>query len=142
MKRLGFIVALLLGVNMLWAQPPGGGQRVSIEERQLQELKSLKTALDLDKDQVKGVKEFQSDFAKSMETIRSGMGQNNDRKAMREEVDKLRDKFDADVKTLLTDEQKPKYLEYLKKRDEQMQQQRQGKGRGQGQGQGKNRNIQ
>ncbi len=132
MKKLGTILVLFLGLNAIWAQGPGGGQRMSMEERQAQELKNLTKALDLDENQITAVKELQADFAKEAKELRSGMQQGGDRQAMREGMYKLRNQFDVDVKAVLTKEQYPKFEEYIKNRDSQMQQ-RQGQGQRQGQ---------
>lgn len=133
MKKLALFIVLLLGVSAMWAQPQQGRQRMSIEDRQAQELKNLKEKLELNKEQEKSVISFQKAFAKEVNTLRSQMSQGGDRGAMREKMTTLRKKFDADVRTILNDEQKVKYDALLKKREAQMQQ-RQGQGQERKQG--------
>ena len=131
MKKLALLFVLVLGLNSMWAQEQRGGQRMSIEDRQAQELKTLKKNLNLDKEQEKAIIKFQDAFAKEVNTLRSGMSQGGDRSAMREKMNTLRTKYDADVRKVLNDEQKVKYDEMFEKRASQMQK-RQGKGNRQG----------
>lgn len=141
MKNLALILVLFLSVNTLWAQQQQkGGQRISMEERQKQELKELKSTLELTAEQEKEIVKLQTAFTKESKALRSGMTQNTDRKAMRDKMTTLRKKYDTDVKALLTDEQKAKYDKLIAKRQEQMQGQRQGQKRGESQGKKRQRN--
>lgn len=137
MKKLAIMLVVCLSTIGLTVQAQGGGQRMSIEERQAQELKALTKAVDLDTAQVSAVKVLQAKMAEDSESMRSTMSK-NDRQAMREAMEELRETYDKDVRALLTEEQLPKYEEYLEKREEAMSQ-RQGQRPGQGQGEGQSR---
>lgn len=130
MKNLALILVMFLSINSVWAQQQRSEQRISIEERQKQELQQLKSALDINEAQETQIVKLQTAFAKESKTLRSGMSQNSDRQAMREQMNTLRKKYDTDVKAVLTDAQKVKYEELLAKRKENMQGQRQGQSQG------------
>jgi len=142
MKRLGLILAICLTTLTLSAQRGDGGQRgerssngqrMSMEDRQAKELEQLTTQLELTPAQVTEISKLQEASTKAMKEKRESMSKDTDRKVMAEEMSALREKYNEDVKALLTDDQKVKYEALVKEREEQMKQ-RQGQRQGGGQG--------
>lgn len=142
MKRIAIILSLVLSVFTLSAQRGDGGQRgsqhnngerPSTEERQAQELAQMTKVLSLTPDQIVSLKEKQNKLTEDIEKKRANLTKDSDRKVVREEMMKMREQYNVDVKKLLTDEQKVKYETYLKERESKMKE-RQGQGQRPGDG--------
>ena len=129
MRKIGITLMILLMTMSVSAQRGNGGQRgseqkseqrMSPEERQAKELAQLTKVLSLSDKQIVEVANLQTAMSKDIKAKRASMTSNSDRKTMRTEMEALRNKYNEDVLTLLDDEQKEKYIAYLKKKDEKM----------------------
>jgi hypothetical protein len=137
MKHTIFVLALALCTGAAMAQPPAGGQgqRMSPEERQqmmeqnrakrnaeLRETLSLSDSVALKVDSVNSKYD-----AQQQELMRPENRGNGDRGAMRTQMENIQKAREAEVKALLTEEQRTKYDKWLAGQREQ-QQQRRGRG--------------
>lgn len=140
MKKVVFIAALTLFAGAGMAQPPAGGrgQRMSAEERQkmmeqnrlqrnaeLRETLSLSDALARKVDSVNNKYDLQVQELMKPENRGSG-----DRDARRTQMDNIQKAREAEVKILLTEEQRAKYDKWLAEQQRQQQQQQERRGRG------------
>lgn len=137
MKRVSLILMVLLATTLVSAQRggsnsrgerPGGEQRMSPEERQAQELDTLTKVLSLSEEQRTKIEELQENQRKAFEENREAMSENTDREAMREKMMAMREKYEEDMKSILTPEQVEKYDAYQKKREEEMKEMMEGGG--------------
>lgn len=119
MKKSLLVIALLcLAICTSYAQGGGGQARRTPEERAETMTTQLTTALSLTPDQVTKVKEIQLAQAKKSDELRTQA--QGDREAMREQMKTLNDATDVKLKAVLTPEQNTLYLDWKKKRDEEM----------------------
>jgi hypothetical protein len=112
MKRVFFLIAIALtGVLAVQAQPGGGFQRRTPEEK-LKQVKEKLTDLKLDKDQTtKSDSVFMDYFRaqdKAFEEMRAAGGP-PDRDKMREQMQKLANDRDDKLKAIFTDDQFKKW---------------------------------
>lgn len=115
------VIPILIGMMVLAQSVFAQGMRRTPEER----AKQLKEEMTLTDEQTKKVTELYTESQKIvMEKMQAGMG---DRTAMREFMQKENEKLDKDIEKLLTKEQRAKYEEVKKQR----QQRRRGPGSGQ-----------
>jgi hypothetical protein len=140
MKKILFIAALLLVAGAGMSQPPAGGrgQRMSAEERQkmaeqnrVRRSAELREALSLSDSLSRKVDSVNSKYDLQVQELMKPENRGNgERGAMRAQMGNIQKAREAEVKTLLTEEQRAKYDKWL---GEQRQQQQQRRGRG-GQG--------
>ena len=105
------IISLVIAAVSI-AQPRGG-------ERGEAQLKRIKEKVGLTEEQTTKVKEI---MQKAREEARQEFEDNGgDRESMREMIMKRMEKADAEILKLLTKEQKPKYEEYKKERQKEIQ---------------------
>jgi hypothetical protein len=143
---LAFVFMVTLFLESVSAQAPQGQrqgdqtgqrQRVSFAERQATQLETLKTTLAMTDDQVKKAEDLNKKYDKKMTDLRSGASTPEDRQALREEMQNLMTQYNAEFKTVLTDEQKVKYDKLLEQRRQRMEGQSGQRGqRGNSQGSG------
>lgn len=148
MKKLGvLLVALVLAAGTTFAQERGGGQRPSRTEQgrpggrpqmNPEEMVKRQTArlveeLKLDKDQEAKVLAINKKYMEKNPVDWSKMrdASDDERAKMREEMRKVQDEKNKEIKTVLTAEQVKLFDENLKKREEMR---RNGQGRMGGQG--------
>ncbi len=114
MKKLGIVVLMfLLAVTAGIAQNQGG-RNLDPEEMAKRQTDRLKEVLDLNKDQEKKVHDLNLETSKKMRELRD---QNQgDFSAMRDKMGAIRDEQNKKMKTILTEEQWPKYEKYLEER--------------------------
>lgn len=106
----------------------GGGRRGG----RMNMAEQLKPILNLTDDQVTKVKAIEEEFRSEFQKVRDEMQQGGDFQQMREKMQPLRQKMEDKVRALLTDEQKPKFDEWVKKEEERRQQGGGPGGRGRG----------
>lgn len=133
MKKMFLITVLFLSVFSLaqaqrnTGQRPsrsGGGQpRMNPSEWIERRTQRLAETLSLSEDQIAKVKAIYTkdseEQRKAMEKARAD-GQEFDREKMREQMTASRTKQDNEIRALLTDEQKVKFEQYIKEREERM----------------------
>jgi len=114
MKKLGFLlIVLILGTTVSIAQDRGQ-RNFDPEEMAKRQTENLKDALDLNKDQEKKVYELTLKAGKEMTKMREEAA--GDREAMREKMMEMREKQNKEMKKILTDSQWTKYEKYLEER--------------------------
>ncbi|MBW7887124.1 MAG: hypothetical protein H3C35_02050 [Bacteroidetes bacterium] len=107
-KKAGLFLFLIVGIIL--AQPPQNRTERAVER--------LKEKLTLTKEQEKNIKVILDDQQEAMTKEREQ--HQGDRDAMRAAMIKHRDEADKKIEKLLTKEQKKKYEEYKKERQEMM----------------------
>jgi periplasmic protein CpxP/Spy len=116
MKKLLIVLGLALTVATgAWAQPPqGGGQgRFNFEERQKQEMETMKKELSLTPDQVKKVEALNAETnQKTRELFEASAG---DREGNREKFRTLREEHTKKLNVILTPDQAKKWEEIQEK---------------------------
>jgi len=134
MKKLGLIVVLFLGIfSLAQAQrdttmrPSKTGMnhppRMDPSERIAQETNHLKETLSLTDDQTTKVKDI---YTKYMEQRREAFekaresGEQMDRDEMRKQMTETMTQENNEIKAVLTDDQKVKFDQYIKEREERM----------------------
>ena len=111
-RNLLFVLIVTVGISFTAASQPRGN-RVEMQLKRIQE------KVGLTKEQSASVKEI---LEKAQKEIRAEFENNDgDRDARREAMKKRMEKTDAEIIKLLTKEQKPKYDEYVKERQKEMQ---------------------
>lgn len=105
MKKFAFLMmATVFSVSALMAQPPGGGQRLTVEQRVDNVLKEAKS-LNLDAAKIDSVKaiftQYYTTQQTQMEAIRNS-GQRPDMETMRANNEKLSGERDTRLKAILT----------------------------------------
>jgi len=103
---------------------PGG--RPNMEQMQERQIEHLTKALSLTPDQVSQVRAIDADTMSKMTALRQDTSTPREQK--RDKMMQIRSESQAKVRTILTDEQKPKYDALLAKERERMEQRRQGGG--------------
>ncbi|MDR0415604.1 MAG: hypothetical protein LBH84_09385 [Prevotellaceae bacterium] len=126
MKRIIFMLALMLTAGAMLAQPPAGrrGQRISPEERQkmmeqnrAKRNAELREALSLSDTTAQRVDSVNSKYdAQQQELMKPENRGGGEREAMRLQMENIRKAREAEVKSLLTDEQQAKYDKWLANR--------------------------
>ncbi len=110
MKKLLIVLSVAFAIATgAWAQPPqGGGQgRFNFEERQKQEVETMKKELNLTPDQVKKVEALNTDTnQKTRELFEANAG---DRDANREKFRTLREEHTKKLNEILTADQAKKW---------------------------------
>lgn len=125
-KSLLFIAALIMSM-ITFAQPPGGqgGNQFDPEEMVKRQTEQMVTDLTLNADQTKKVEEINRKYGKKMnEMFQGNRDGGGDWSKMREKMEAIRTDKNAELKTVLTDDQYNKYIEIEKKRMEEMRQRR------------------
>jgi len=109
---LALCCAAMSSVPML-AQGGGGGQRGGMmsPEAQQAQMDAMVKAVGLTDDQVTKIKAIQADSMKKMMALRESGG---DPQEMRPKMMEIRESQQTQIKALLTDDQKPKYEEFMK----------------------------
>ena len=126
-KFFVFIVMIILGMGAAMAQPGGGGQRMSPEERLKRDVDQLKEALSLSADQVAKItpvlKEANEKQSEAFRKMRESGGQPDFAK-MQEQRAKMQAETDTKINALITKEQQAKLKAYReqqkKEREERM----------------------
>jgi periplasmic protein CpxP/Spy len=126
MKNILFVFALLLSTITVFAQ--GGAPKKTAEERAASFVKNISTELSLTADQSTKIQAIQLESMKKGDEIRT-KGADGDKKAMRAEMKTVTDAADLQIKTVLTEEQKTKFVAWQEKKKEEMKN-RQGGGGG------------
>ena len=103
------------------AQPQGPRGNFSPEDMAKRQTEMIQKATGIDDATAKKVQEINLKYSKIIRDMRE---KSDDREAMREEMGKIREKRDAEIKALLTDEQYKKY----QAQQEEMRKNRQGGG--------------
>ena len=103
---------------------PGG--RPNMEQMRERQIEHLTKALSLTPDQVSQVRAIDADSMSKMAALRQDTSTPREQK--RDKMMQIRSESQAKVRTVLTDEQKPKYDAMLAKEKERMEQRRQGGG--------------
>lgn len=109
---VAFCCLAIASVPML-AQSGGGGQRGGMmsPEAQKAQLDAMVKAVGLTDDQVAKIKAINADSMKKMMALRESGGDPQD---MRPKMMEIRQSQQTQIQALLTDEQKPKYEEFMK----------------------------
>jgi len=100
---------------------PAAGTESAPEEKKrkakgplgLPDLRTLKEALELSKDQVKQVKELYASYEEKVKEAEAKANENADKRAARRELKPLRDEIAAKLREICTEEQKKKLDELL-----------------------------
>jgi periplasmic protein CpxP/Spy len=108
MKKVLMILGLVFAViSGSWAQPQGGNRQGNFEERQKQQMETMKKELSLTPDQVTKIEALQAETNKKTRAIfESG---SEDRDANREKMRVVREGHDKTLKTILTKDQAAKW---------------------------------
>ena len=105
MKKRFFLVSSLIWMMVVTAcgqGPQGGRPNWTPEQTAQRQTEMIKTATGIDDATTAKVEAINLKFAKEMSALRE---KNTDREALREPMKELRDKRDAELKTVLTPEQ-------------------------------------
>ncbi|MDR1023719.1 MAG: hypothetical protein LBL94_10685 [Prevotellaceae bacterium] len=140
MKRIIFVSALLLLAGASAAQPSGGRPyRANPEERQkmmeqnrAKRNAELREALSLSPDVASRVDSVNGKYDLQQQELMKPESRGGERGAMRTQAENIQKAREAEVKSLLTEEQRVKYDKWLADRRQQQQQQQQRRGRGAG----------
>ncbi len=131
MKKVIFMIALLVTATFAYAQQPSGksksskGQSLSPEEKAEKITSKLKTELSLTDAQVPKVKQATLTRIKQVATAKTNAGE--DKQAFRQEGRKIFQNWEAEMKGILTPEQ---YTAYQAKKEEQKKKMQEKRGRG------------
>ena len=114
MKKIGFLlIVLILGTTVSMAQNRGGGD-FDPEERAKSQTSELKETLDLNSDQEKKVYDIKLKEFKEIAVMRKEMrGGGGDRDANMEKFAKMVEARDKEMKNILSEDQYKKYEKYL-----------------------------
>lgn len=149
MKKKNILLVFALIVSMLsFAQKPQGGQngssqrqRMSPEDMSKRQTERMVKQLKLDEAQTVKVQAINLDFSEKMKTAFESA--QDDRSSMRSKMETIRNEKNAELKTVLTEEQYKKYLEDEKTQMEERKSRQangtRGQGRGQSRGDGQQR---
>ena len=119
-----FLLVLVAGLFFsltACAKPQGPRGNFSPEDMAKRQTEMIQKATGIDDATAKKVQEINLKYSKIIRDMRE---KSDDREAMREEMGKIREKRDAEIKALLTDEQYKKY----QAQQEEMRKNRQGGG--------------
>ncbi|WP_080902649.1 Spy/CpxP family protein refolding chaperone [Parabacteroides sp. Marseille-P3160] len=108
-KFVLFALVVFLGTTVASAQ---NRQRVSPEERVEKQTEALAKELNLTAEQKEKVKAI---YLKNVPAQRAGSADQTDREKLRAEFQKKREEQTAEIKSILTDEQKTQYDAFMKK---------------------------
>lgn len=116
------------GVRGAGGQGQGQGQRMSIEDRQKQEITWMKENLKITEDQEKKIVALNKVAQEQMQKMRQQReaGAEVDRDAMREQMRAAREKHQTELKSILSEEQYAKFQKMQDERREKMRQSRNG----------------
>ena len=115
MKNILLVFALFLSTMTLFAQ--GGAPKKTAEERAEMFVKGISTELTLTADQSTKIQAIQLESMKKSDEIRV-KNADGDKKAMRAEIKTVTDAADTQIKAVLTEEQKTKFVAWQEKKKE------------------------
>ena len=118
MKRNLLLAAVLMFVCTFSYAQNNGRQRMTVEERAKRTTEWMQKELKLSDDQVKKVEPINLSFAKATQELREKTSR-DDRKGMREAMEKLGKERDEALAKVLTEEQMKLYKEKMKERESQ-----------------------
>lgn len=140
MKKVIFVAALMLVAGAGMSQPPAGGRgpRMNTEERQkimeqnsLRRSAELREALSLSDSLARRVDSVNNKYDLQVQELMKPENRGNgERGAMRAQMENIQKAREAEVKNLLTEEQRATYDRWLAEQQKQQQQQRRGGDRG------------
>ena len=116
MKKVIFVVAAVALTASLGMAQPGGGQRMSREERQKimkERYAELCKMLELSDEAAVKVDSINLRYDKQLMELMSSRSRGGDREAMRSKMQDIQKARTAEVKALMNDEQAKKYDKWL-----------------------------
>ncbi|WP_207421501.1 hypothetical protein [Desertivirga brevis] len=130
MKKAFLVLALVAAsFSFSYAQQGGGYQNRTPEERAKQGTERISEKVKLTADQKTKVEAILLVQSKSVDSLRTAVGQGGDRQQMFQKMQPIREQADKKIIALLTDEQKKAYAAYQEENRNRM-----GQGRRNGQG--------